>query len=248
VLLPTERPGRRHFEVTAVDQVGHESTATCSYFVTAPVASAGVAGFESGGFGEFSWWSVSNGSLEVTAERAYEGAWSARASNSGAGNQYQRVWQDVAWGEGSEVWYGMALLVPRTADWCWWEPVRWDNYRSFGGAGDLGGVRIDKGELFLDQGTYADQQPLIGPVAVPEGRWFWLEVHQRFAATGGDALSEVYLDGTRVGASSAPNSAGRQIDTIRFGNVAMEAGCSAPSSIDFDRVSVTGHPLGPREP
>ena len=126
--------------------------------------------------------------------------------------------------------------------------MRWDNYKSFGSGGDVGGVRIDHGELFVDRGTYASQKPLIGPVAVPEGRWFWLEVHQRFSATAGDALSEVYLDGVKVGASSEANSSGRVINTIRYGNVAMEAGCSAPSSIFFDRVSLTDRQLGPLQP
>jgi hypothetical protein len=212
----------------------------------AQAAPARVGGFESGGFEEFSWWSASDGSLGVTSEQAYEGVRSARASNAGVGNQFQRVWYDVAWGEGSEAWYGMALLVPRLADWCWWSPVRWDNYATHGGAGDVGGVRIEQGRLFVDVGTYAGQHALLGPVGVPEGRWFWLEVHQRFSATSGEALTEVYLDGVKRGVSTAPNTAGRRIDTIRYGNVAMETSCSAASSIYFDRVALTGSQLGPR--
>jgi hypothetical protein len=212
-----------------------------------PAGGARVGGFESGGFEEFSSWSVANGSLEVTDEHAYEGLRSARASNFGVDNQFQRVWYDVAWEEGSEVWYGLALLIPRLADWCWWEPVRWDNFALYGEAGDVGGVRIDHGQLFLDVGAYVGQQPLIGPVAVPEGRWFWLEVHQRLSATAGEALSEVYVDGVKHGESRAPNTAGRPISTIRYGNVAMATSCSVASSIYFDRVSLTHEQLGPRD-
>jgi hypothetical protein len=207
---------------------------------------ARVGGFESGGFGEFDWFSSANGSLSVSGERAYEGLLSAKASNNGVGNQYQRVWYDVSWGEGSDVWYGVALYIPRLADWCWWTPVRWDNYSSYGGLGDVGGLRIEQGRLYLDKGTYAAQHALIGPVAIPEGRWFWVEVHQRLSADAGSALSELYLDGTRVGSSTAANSAGRPIDTIRYGVVSMATSCSQPASIHFDRVSLSNGPLGPR--
>ena len=208
---------------------------------------AGVGGFESGGFGEFDFSEASNGSLTVTSERAYDGVRSAKASNNAVGNQYQRAWYDVSWREGSDVWYGMALYIPRVSDWCWWNPVRWDNYKSFGSSGDVGGVRIDSGSLYLDQGTYAGQsRTLIGPVAVPEARWFWLEVHQRLSGSTGSALSELFIDGVKVGSSTAANSLGRQIDMIRYGNVAMETNCSQPSSIYFDRASLTNGPLGPR--
>jgi len=207
---------------------------------------AGVGGFESGGFGEFDFSEASNGSLTVTSERAYDGVRSAKASNNAVGNQYQRAWYDVSWREGSDVWYGMALYIPRVSDWCWWNPVRWDNYKSFGSSGDVGGVRIDSGSLYLDQGTYAGQsRTLIGPVAVPEARWFWLEVHQRLSGSTGSALSELFIDGVKVGSSTAANSLGRQIDMIRYGNVAMETNCSQPSSIYFDRASLTNGPLGP---
>jgi polysaccharide lyase-like protein len=220
-------------------------TAVVVLLSTAPAAVARVGGFESGGFGEFDWHASANGSLTVSGERAYEGARSAKASSYGSGNQYQRVWYDVAWGEGTDVWYGMALYIPRLSDWCWWTPARWDNYRSYGGGGDVGGLRIEQGRLYLDKGTYAGQRPLIGPVAIPEGRWFWVEVHQRLSAGAGSALSELYLDGVKVGSSTAANTNGRPIDTIRYGNVSMASSCSQPGSIHFDRVSLTDTPLGP---
>jgi hypothetical protein len=70
-------------------------------------------------------------------------------------------------------------------------------------------------------------------------------VHQRLSGTAGSALSELYIDGTKVGSSTAANSAGRPIDTIRYGNVSMATSCSQPASIHFDRVSLTDAPIGP---
>jgi Polysaccharide lyase len=202
--------------------------------------------FETGNFRDFDYWSVSHGSLSVTRRRAYEGRRAARATNRAVGNQYQRVWYDVDWREGSSAWYGMALYIPRLSDWCWWNPIRWDNHQSFGSAGDVGGLRVWRNELYLDVGRYReDPTTLIGPVAIPQGRWFWVEVHQRLSPSAGRALSELYLDGVKVGSSTAANSAGRPIDEIRYGNVAMESSCSAASSIFFDRVSLSAAQRAP---
>ena len=54
---------------------------------------------------------------------------------------------------------------------------------------------------------------------MPEGSWFWVEVHQMLGTSG--ALSEVYMDGALVGRSTAANTAGRTIERIRYGLVAQ---------------------------
>jgi hypothetical protein len=202
--------------------------------------------FETGNFREFDAWEAANGSLTVTDRRSYEGKRSAKSTNYASGNQFQRVWYGVRWREASDVWYGMALHIPRLLDWCWWTPMRWDNFLTYGSAGDIGGVRIYDGKLYLDRGDYTRQTALIGPVVIPQARWFWIEVHQRFSETAGRALSELYIDGVKRGRSTAANSAGRVINHIRYGNVAMATQCSRRSSIYFDRVWVSNHRLGPR--
>ena len=204
-----------------------------------------VGTFETGGFGPFDDWSVANGRLALTRNLAYQGAWAAAASNSGSGNQYQRAWFDVDWRRGADVWYGMALFIPQIEDWCWWTPARWDNFQTFGARGDVGGLRIKDGRMYVDRGIYSSQDALIGPIHIPEGRWFWTEVHQRLSPISGKALTELYVNGDRVGRSTASNTAGRAIDHIRFGNVAMASECSRRSTIYFDRVSLSGSPLGP---
>jgi len=223
-----------------------DSTGASSAAPDARRRSGRLGSFERGNFREFDGSEAVNGSLTVTRRRSYEGRRAARATNDATGNQFQRVWYRVRWREGSDVWYGMALYIPRLLDWCWWTPMRWDNFLTYGSAGDIGGVRISGGKLFLDRGDYTQQGALIGPLAIPQARWFWVEVHQRFSGTAGSALSELYIDGVRRGRSTAANSAGRVINHIRYGTVSLATKCSRRSSIYFDRVSVSDHRLGPR--
>ena len=206
-----------------------------------------VAGLETGNFSEFDSFSSWEGSLSVTTERAYEGTRSARATFLGAGSSgAQRTWKVVDWGPGVEVWYGIALYVPDVDAFCYWNPIRWDNYGAYGGSGDVGGLSIDQGRLNLIQNHYGQtERKLILGGAVPEGRWFWVEVHQRLASIDGAALSELYLDGRLVGSSTKANSAGRPIDHLRFGVVNVSGSCSDAATIFFDRASNTSGSRGP---
>jgi len=154
----------------------------------------------------------------------------------------------VDWRPGTNIWYGMAMFVPRLADWCWWAPIRWDNFASRGSGADVGGLTIEDGRMQVEVAGYSSQQQITASVRVPEHRWFWVEVHQRLAGADGEALTELYLDGRRVARSTAAHSAGRGIDHIRFGAVAMDGGCSLPSAAYFDRVSLSGATLGPPRP
>jgi hypothetical protein len=217
-----------------------------------PVAAPGpvtgwVGGMESGGFSEFDSFSSWEGDLAVTGDRAYEGQHAARAAFAGAGESgAQRVWKQVSWGSESDVWYGMALNIADIDAFCYWNPIRWDNYKTYGATGDVGGLAIEHGELSVIQNHYGQsERKLISGVAIREGRWLWVEVHQRFAATDGQALTELYVDGQRVGSSTQANSAGRQIDHLRFGVVNVAGSCSDPGSVDFDRASITDGMLGP---
>jgi hypothetical protein len=201
-----------------------------------------LAGFEGKAFTEVDGRSESGGVLATTSERSYDGSRSMRATTDGTtGNQFQRLWYRVNWQTGADVWYGLALYVPDHSQWCWWRPARWDNHALYGGAGDIGGLRIEAGALYLDVGRYGeDATQLIGPVPLAERRWIWVEVHQRLSARPGHALSEVWVDGRRVGASRKGNSFGRPVTDVRFGNVTLASECSRAGSIWFDRVSISG--------
>jgi len=192
-----------------------------------------------GDFSEVASRSTWNGSLGITTERAYEGSRSVAATYTGGGSGFQRVWQNVDWGPGSDVWYGVALYVPNTSDYCYWNPIRWDNYKTYGGAGDTGGVTVERGHIYVTQDRYSGAERKIldgGPL--PEGRWVWLEVHQRLSAEEGQALTELYVDSTKVGSTTAANSLGRVVNNLRAGVVNVAGSCSNPGKINFDRVSI----------
>jgi hypothetical protein len=209
------------------------------------------AGLESGDFEEFSQTNALTGTLSLATDRAYEGARSARATYAGgAENGYARGIWNVDWADGDDVWFGGAYYLPvgfHANVQGQVDLLRWDNWSSNPSNTDWGGVSIwgsDKHARLLRFGAGRDSDTLVGPFDLPEGRWFWLEVHQRLSA-GGGAVSELYLDGKLVGGSTRPNTYGRGIDRIRYGLVAIAAGAQAkPLEMWFDKATVGTGPAG----
>jgi hypothetical protein len=208
------------------------------------------AGLE-GGFAEFSQTNALTGTLSLASDRAYEGARSAHATYAGGtGNGYARGIWNVDWSDGDDVWYGGAYYLPvgfHESVQGQVDLLRWDNWESNPDSTDWGGVSIygsDRRARLLRFGAGRDNDTLVGPFDLPEGRWFWLEVHQRLDDTG-NAVSELYLDGTMVGSSARPNTYGRGIDRIRYGIVAIAAGSQAkPLEMWFDKATVGTQPAG----
>jgi hypothetical protein len=210
-----------------------------------------AAHLETGDFSEFSTPDVADGELLNTAGSAYDGRRSGRATYCGGGaNGYARGVFSVDVRPGQDVWYGAALMLPpgfRQSLQGEVDLLRWDNFGLFGAGGDYGGVVVfgsDRRARLL-RGRYSGHGTSIaGTFDLPEGRWFWLEVHQRLS-TGGDARNEVFVDGRRVGASHEPNSFGRPIDRIRYGIVAIHAGQQTRNvTVYFDRASVSRRRVG----
>jgi hypothetical protein len=209
--------------------------------------------FEAGNFAEASSLQSRDGLLKIISSRAYDGAKSARAQWLGGSEGAQRVWKNTDWRPGTNVWYGMALFVPSSNHYCYWNPIRWDNYDLYGGQddgrpgeGDVGGVSILHDQISVMRNTYGgDEQTLVHGGTLPKDRWAWLEVHQVLSPHDGRALSEVYVDGHRRGYSRRANSLGRRITSLRSGAVALATGCSSASNVDFDRVSISNSRRGP---
>lgn len=209
-----------------------------------------LATFEAGDWSEVANRShTANASIDITGERAYDGANALKISYDGQrGNVFSRVWHDVDWQPGSDVWYGAAFYVPDPSKLRWTDLIRWDNYLSYGGgaSGETGGLLVEDGKLSLKRSNYdgTNFAHLTDPVAVPAGRWFWVEVHQRLSAVPGEALNELYIDNRKVGSSTEANSRGRRIDTLRYGYVYNfdEGGAS---TLYMDRVSLTDGRRGP---
>jgi Bacterial Ig domain/Polysaccharide lyase len=224
----------------------------------AATASASVspllASFATGNFSEFNDGpNASNATIAVVNDKGYDDAHSAFVNYPGGGvNAYARVIQDVAWNAGDDVWYGAAYYLPSGFKAAMQQEValqRWDNYSSYGPDADIGGIVIwgsDKlARLKICKYSSSIETLLTSGFSVPEGRWFWLEVHQRLSATSGSALNEVYLDGARVASSTTANF-DRPIEKLRTGLVAQGAIAQTnPLTLWFDRVSIATHQIGP---
>jgi hypothetical protein len=204
-----------------------------------PAASAPVvhqAGFETGTFSEFDAPDILHGTLVTTQERAFDGAWAAKGSLDGSPrNGFSRVVWSVAYEPAQTIRYGASYFLPGPLP-CWATLARWDNYLLYEGEGDVGGVELEDGVIRLVRSNYdgANYARLTPSAPVPIGRWFTIEVVQRVGVS--DAYNALYLDGSLVGSSTAPNSRGRPIRHIRFGYVSDFPECAPASSFYIDNV------------
>jgi hypothetical protein len=207
---------------------------------------------ENGTFTEFDQTNTSVGTLANVTTRAYEGTHSAHATYSGGGsNGYSRGLWNVSWQEGDEVWYGAAYFLPvgfKTAMQGQVDLIRWDNWATDPTTTEKSGVVIygsDKRARLVRIKQGVEEVALSSAFDLPEGRWFWLEVHQRLSSTGG--LNEVYVDGVRISSTTAKNSYGHQVDRVRYGIVAMASGSQTnPLELWFDRAAVGTTATGPK--
>jgi len=246
--------GRRVDRVFMTRTTSRLATALLGLAMVLPAAGASgsvtatTASLDGNSFSEFTQTNALNGTLATTSTRAWSGSYSARATYSGGGdNGYSRGIWNVQWEEGDDVWFGAAYYLPAgfhaniqgQVD-----LVRWDNWLSHPNDTDWGGVSIygsDHRARLLRFGAGRPNDTLVGPFDLPEGRWFTLEVHQLRSSTAGNALSELYLDGTLVGRSTAANTYGRSATRIRYGVVAIAAGSQTKAlELNFDSASMGG--------
>jgi hypothetical protein len=211
------------------------------------VAQAGVqpAQAEPGSMPPFEFDATSESSVSVSSAGGER--WAEAVYSGGGANGYARGQFEVAWRAGETVTYSGAFYLPSgftSAIQGQVALMRWDNWPTYQDSGDVGGIVIqhfDK-RAWLVRGRYGGEQvALVGPMALPEGRWFTLTVTQRLSTAS--PYSQVSLDGELVGASIAQNFYGRAVDRVRFGLVAITAGAQTnPLSLRFDEVWVSGWP------
>jgi hypothetical protein len=216
--------------------------------VPANAVTGKVASFENSDYSEVDGFGTYNGvTLSFTTERAYEGSRSLKLVYDGSlGNPYGRTQWNVNWSNGSDVWYGGAFYVADPSKLRYTDLIRWDNYLSYGSAGDVGGLLAENGQLRVQKRYYngTASAALTPSVAIPAGRWFWVEVHQKLSDVPGQALTALYLDGALVGSSTSPNSSGRVINHIRYGHVYNYDGGGAHTML-MDRPSWSNTQRGP---
>jgi predicted RecA/RadA family phage recombinase len=213
-----------------------------------------LADMSGGDLSQFSQTNAMVGSLSVVPG-GYGLPYAAKATyDGGGGNGYSRGIFDVNWQQGDDVWYGAAYYLPvgfHAAMQGQVAVLRWDNWASHPDDTDQGGIVINGGDKrsYLERDHESNgqwsQSEYAGPFDLPEGRWFWLEVHQHLSPVAG-SVSEVYLDGQRIVYSTDQNMFGRPIERIRYGLVAIaESAQMNPLWLQFSRASVSTSELGP---
>jgi hypothetical protein len=229
--------------------------------LVAAVAPAGArvvarhASLASGTFSEFDETNQQVGTLKTTTARPYDGQYAATATYSGGGaNGFSRGLFNTHWTEGEDVWYGGAFYLPagfKSDMQGEVDLMRWDNWDLDPTHTDRCGVVIygsDKKGRFLcwELGVNGSETARIGPFKIPTGRWTWLEVHQHFSTHDGQAQSELFKNGKKVGGTQQANFFGRSVTNIRYGLVAMAGSEQKKAlSLGFDRAMVGRHRLDP---
>ncbi len=194
-----------------------------------------------------------NSNFAQDTSKKYEGTYSAKASYTGGGaNAYARCVVTTSWVTGDEVWYGGAFFLPSGFSQSMQNQVdlmRWDNFSLNNASQDWGGIIIQNSDKqarlkrFNVSGDYTDVST---PFTFPENRWVWVEVHQKFSPTNGQAINEVYLDGALQSSSTTANTYGREITRIRYGLVAIGAGAQTnPLDLWLDRATISSTRVGP---
>ena len=233
-----------------------------------------AADMENGMLNEFSQINAVHGTIENVGWASYTGVRCAKVTYDGSGyNGYARgIFSpgdpgSRAWRIGDSVWYGAAFWLPRaplpgdTSQTISFMAsvkgqvalMRWDNFVD-GSPVDRSGVVIyggDKKAHLVRQRD--DAQTELSPVSfdLPEGRWFWLEVHQVLSpySSSTAVLNEVYLDGQLMLRSGVANvrTDTRPITRMRYGIVSMAPGAQTnPLYFLFDRARISPWPIGPR--
>jgi hypothetical protein len=175
-------------------------------------------------------------------------------ADGGAGNTYARAILNVDWHAGDDVRYRASFYLPRGFKRAMQGEVdlmRWDDYpihdhvdpgvysRTARRAA-IGGVALFHGDrkLHLIAGTPTEFRSLLGGYPISEGRWHTIAVRQRFAAAR--PLSELFLDGRRLGRTTARAFEQLPIDRLRVGLVAIGSGTQTkPLALWFGDVRTT---------
>jgi murein DD-endopeptidase MepM/ murein hydrolase activator NlpD len=161
---------------------------------------------------------------------AYQGsARSGVAAAAGAGTADGAF--AVNWTAGQTVSFGASFRLPtgfHTATQGQQLLLAWNSAPGVDGSTQQGGVMIDYSTnlAYLVTNTTSSgqtsQQILAGPFAIPVGKWFTLQVRQLLGA--GTARSAVFVNGTKVVSSTAPNFSEQQIVQVGLGIVQLSGG------------------------
>jgi hypothetical protein len=153
---------------------------------------------------------------------------------------------ETRWREGDDVWYGSAFRLSDN-----FFQLQGAKLLRWGGAnGTYGGVSFNGADdsFSLIRGRGGVDGELVRFGGLPHGQWVWIEVHQRLGSADGNALSEVYVNGSLAGSSSAANvfSDTGTVSFLLAGLVESQTTSGFLAAIvELDRTSILGAERGP---
>jgi hypothetical protein len=156
------------------------------------------------------------------ADGSYAAKIVANGGNTSCGCPRMKFEDGFRYTVGRDVWIGGSWYFPDPSAISWSRMMNLTSYT--GGSSDYyTGLVIDEpaGVMIVLSRHYHStigQKNLVAGVPIPAGRWFTVLVHLRLSNVDGQALTEMYLDGTKVGDSTAANMMSTQpFNSVQYG-------------------------------
>jgi hypothetical protein len=214
----------------------------------ATLESSGITGAPDG----FDWSANGSGTIfRAGPGGAYEGNYSAHLLSPGTTNGPYAGFT-VNWPNGTDIWYGSAFKL---------DPgfisrsnrvmiMRWLNSHLPNTASRWGGIELGTDDQFhLIRESTSARQELGSSFTLPEGSWFWIEVHQWLESDGVNKkpISEVFVDGGLVASSSAVNAFpdGEGVPNRLYFGYPLRTSASNYTEMSLDRASISPIQRGP---
>jgi hypothetical protein len=113
-----------------------------------------------------------------------------------------------SFGPGDELWISGSWLIPEPRRLSWSRLMNLGHFESSGSARNwyLGLESTDPGTFQVSYAPYGNPHTaVLGPRAIPADRWFRVDLHFVLSPTDGRALTEWFIDGRRVDATTRAN-------------------------------------------
>ena len=157
---------------------------------------------------------------------------------------------NTRWKAGDDVWYGSAFWLPdsffnlTSANLLGWNGAA-GTYGAVGFDGSNGSLSVIRGRTGSGAETLATSDPATTG-QIPHNQWVWLEVHQKFSSTDGQALTELFVNGRLVATTSSANihSDTGTITSSSFGPTEAQSNVLTSVQMGVDRSTILSSERG----
>jgi hypothetical protein len=140
------------------------------------------------------------------------GSFAAKIATNGGNTSCscpRMTYDGLSFSAGADVWIGGSWRISDSSRLAWSRLMNLGHYERSGDPDNWflalmarhSGMEVVARRYDTDTGASL----LMAPRAIPQGRWFDVDIHLRLSPYDGQALTEVYVDGSRVSTSTAPN-------------------------------------------